>query len=50
VRLIAIRLDMLEHRFEYLDRDVLKAIGSESRPVEVRPRVVVSASCGAGRV
>lgn len=33
VRMIAIRLDTLETRFEYLDRDVLKAIGSESKPV-----------------
>jgi hypothetical protein len=33
LRMIAIRLDTLETRFEYLDRDVLKAIGSESKPV-----------------
>ena len=33
IRGIGTRLDALEHRFEYLDRDVLKAIGSESKPV-----------------
>ena len=33
LRMVAIRLDTLETRFEYLDRDVLKAIGSESKPV-----------------
>ena len=33
MRSVAVRLDALEHRFEYLDRDVLKAIGSESKPV-----------------
>lgn len=33
LRIVALRLDTLEHRFEYLDRDVLKAIGSESKPV-----------------
>jgi hypothetical protein len=30
MRLVASRMDILEHRFEYLDRDVLKAVKSES--------------------
>jgi hypothetical protein len=36
IRGIGVRLDILEHRFEYLDRDVLKAIGSPSKPVPAR--------------
>ena len=33
IRELGVRLDILEQRFEYLDRDVLKAIGSPSKPV-----------------
>lgn len=33
IRALGTRMDVLEHRFEYLDRDILRAIESPSRPV-----------------
>jgi hypothetical protein len=35
IRKLGTRLDVLEQRFEYLDRDVIRALESESKPVSL---------------